>query len=297
MSELLCPICGSARYRVRHPDTLGDAYPVFGYSFGRAHARTYRVVRCDDCGHAYASPRPADLWKHYQDVAEPHYLQYQAQRAETAKSVLKRIARWRTGGRLLDVGCATGDFLAVAAASYEAEGLELSDWAIRIARERGLTVHRSLLADLKPPRPYEVITLWGVIEHFERPVDEIRQMRRLLGPSGIVCVWTGDVGSWPARFLGKYWWYKQGQHIQMFSSGSLRKAFEDNGFERVWQGIYPHTTTFSSISQSLDRYPTLSGLLRGVLTRTPLARAEVTLSIPGEMFAIFRKIAGAEERK
>jgi 2-polyprenyl-3-methyl-5-hydroxy-6-metoxy-1,4-benzoquinol methylase len=94
----------------------------------------------------------------------------------------------------LDVGRATGDCLEVARAQgYHVEGIELSNWSSTIARERGLVVHQESLATFAATRAarYDVVTLWGVIEHFAEPVAEMRRLRKLLRPGGLLVLWTG----------------------------------------------------------------------------------------------------------
>ena len=84
---------------------------------------------------------------------------------------------------LLDVGCATGDFLTVARnLGYLVEGLELSKWSSEIARKKGIRVYQKSLKELsdKLPGRYDIITLWGVAEHFEHPLEEISYIKKLL---------------------------------------------------------------------------------------------------------------------
>lgn len=287
--EFPCPICGQDGHPELYPDTLGDQLPRFGYDFTPDHMKTYRVVFCRDCRHGFSSPRPAQLWQQYEEVEDPAYLHRQKERIASAQHVVRRIVRYRPAGRLLDIGCATGDFLSVARQHFQVEGLELSGWAAQIAQDRGLKVHRSDLAGFQPAEPYDVLTLWGVIEHFEHPADEVRRMHRLLRSGGLVCLWTGDITSWPARLLGKQWWYIQGQHLQIFSRGSLRSVFTQAGFEEVWVGRYPHVTTLQSIAKSLSRYSVLGVSARWLVSPPVVAGLNVTLALPGEMFAIFKK--------
>ena len=199
------------------------------------------------------------------------------------------MVRYRPSGRLLDIGCATGDFLTVASNRFQVEGLELSAWAIQIARQKGLTIHQSDLAGFQPQNPYDVLTLWGVIEHFEDPSREIGRMHRLLRAGGLVCVWTGDIESWPARLLGRNWWYIQGQHLQVFSRTSLERAFCQAGFQRLWIGRYPYVMSLKSIAKSLNRYPPLGAAAQRLFSPPSISRLRLTVTLPGEMFAIFRK--------
>lgn len=285
-----CPLCGRGETTALYPDTLGRELPRFGYDFTPEHTRTYRVVLCRACRHAFCSPRPEQLWKEYRAVEDPAYLERGPDRLATSRKVLRRIGRFLPSGRLLDIGCATGDFLSAARERYQAEGLELSGWAAGIARGRGLTVHSSDLAGFRSPDgPYDLITLWGVIEHFEDPAQEIRRISGLLKPDGLVCLWTGDIESWPARLFGRKWWYIQGQHLQIFSRHSLRKLFTAAGFEEVWVGRYPYVMTLPSLAKSLSRYRSVGGLARRLLSPKALSGVSVTFALPGEMFAVYKR--------
>jgi hypothetical protein len=48
----------------------------------------------------------------------------------------------------LDVGCATGGFLNTTSAYFKCEGLELSSWARKECRKKGLKVHPKLLEEI-----------------------------------------------------------------------------------------------------------------------------------------------------
>jgi SAM-dependent methyltransferase len=284
-----CPVCSSRRFKIKYPDSLGVEMPCLDYDFRPAHSLTYRIVKCLDCGHGYSSPHPAMLWKNYESVADVVYLKSQDQRLLTARKVIKEILRHCSTGRLLDVGCATGDFLTIAQEHFRVEGVELSKWSTDIARSRGLVIHNCELANLETSEPYDVVTLWGVIEHFEDPVIEIKNIARLMRSGGIVCLWTGDFESCLSKLFGKKWWWVQGQHINLFSKRSLCRLFENNDFDLVRIGLYPYVTTMQSMSRSLGRYPLLTKITKYFLNGKLLSNVKITLRLPGEMFAIFRK--------
>jgi len=290
MKDFPCPICGSEEFKVMWPDTLQGKLPSFDYNFTKNYNSTYRMLRCKICTHTYGSPRPSNLWSQYiTDRPDPIYLKNEEQRVETGKADIKFLRKYKKSGKLLDVGCATGDFLSVAKKYYEVEGLELSKWASNIATRKGFVIHQKILQDMVVPNSYDIITLWGVIEHFEYPKDEIKNIYRILRKGGIVCVWTPDVGSLLANILGKNWWNHQGQHIQMFTKESMRKLFEDLGFTTEFIGLYPYSVTASSLANSLSRYPAISQIAAPFLKNKALSGLSFTLKIPGEMFAIFKR--------
>ena len=288
--EIRCPVCDHAKYRVLRENTLGDSLPDFGYKFTPNHLKTYRIVKCNNCGHMYCSPLPKHLFEHYTDVEDIEYLRSEPQRLATAKKVITILQKHKKTGRLLDVGCSTGDFLQVARRYYDVEGIELSNWAAAIARERGLTIYESRLSELEPAEAYDVVTLWGVIEHLENPKNEINHIFRLMKNDGILCIWTGNVDSLTARVLGNKWWYFMGQHIQYFSETTLHLLLKECGFRKVSIQNYPYVLNMASVANSIGRYALVSRLFAKALKSRFLSSTTITFALPGEMFAIYSKV-------
>ena len=197
------------------------------------------------------------------------------------------MLEYKKGGNLLDIGCSTGDFLQTAQDFFNVEGLELSSWAVNIAERRGFKIHDCSLGELPICRKYDVVTIWGVIEHFEFPASEIKSVYRILNRGGIICLWTGNVESPVAKLLGKKWWYYQGQHIQMFTKKSIRRLFCSSGFRELYLGIYPYVLTKKSFLNSIKRYPLLLRMIGPFVNKRE--RIEITIKVPGEMFCIFEK--------
>ncbi len=252
------------------------------------------MVRCRGCGHVYASPKLADIYANYTDVADENYLQNEPLRTATAREVLKTIRRHQPEGRLIDVGCSTGDFLVAAREYYDVEGLELSDWASEIARDKGLTVHSKLLADfIGEQRRYNVATFWGVIEHLEEPLIEMRRIHQILEPGGIVCIWTGDVDSIHARVLGANWWYVMGQHIHLFSRKSLNQVMRHAGFELIEESVYPYVMSYGYLGERLLRYPVIGPLAKLILGSRLFSGKTFNLKLFCEIFSVYRKIDAA----
>lgn len=286
---MTCPVCGSGNLAEWYPADVESAADVsFSYTFSPEHRKTFRVVRCLECSHAFCWPIPENIVGQYVGVVDCEYLRHSRSRQLAAEAVLAIIASYRRTGVLLDIGCATGDFLAAARShGYVVEGLELSRWSSQIARRRGFVVHEEHLETLarRQPGRYDVVTLWGVIEHFSRPATEMRHVVELLKPGGLVAIWTGDVRSVTSRFLGRRWWYWQGQHIQYFSHASLKRLAESTGLQHLTTKLYPFGMTWETLSNSLRRYrfhSIASALLRPLFAVKPVWH----LRLPGEMLFI-----------
>ncbi|HEY0869639.1 MAG TPA: class I SAM-dependent methyltransferase [Acidothermaceae bacterium] len=289
---MTCVICGaSAIEEVRPADIERLEEVSFSYSFRPEHTRTFRIVRCKACTHMFCAPLPARVTESYHDVVDEEYLKHAESRRLAAELVLRTVVQSTVGRSLLDVGCATGDFLeAGRQAGFEAEGVELSSWSCAIARQRGFVVHDKPLADFAKEggQRFDVVSLIGVIEHFPDPRAEMENIAKLLRPGGIVVIWTGDASAWLPRLLGRRWWYWQGQHIQYFTQASMERLAALTGFEQVTTERYPFAATASTISNSLRRYPlhrVLSAFTNLVFKLKPV----ITLRLPGEMLFIARR--------
>ncbi len=160
------------------------------------------VVRCSSCGLLYANPRwkrehlfgryDHDYWADY-DYKVQHMELDHAANERPWKSHLDNLdpsGKERRGpgpGRLLDVGCATGEFLAAARArGWDTYGVEPSPPAAQeAASASGSPIHNGTLDTAAYATSwFDVITMWDVIEHLQSPRAYIEQAARLLKPGG-----------------------------------------------------------------------------------------------------------------
>ena len=82
---------------------------------------------------------------------------------------------------------------------------------------------------------FDIITLIEVIEHTLDPVDELRRVRSLLKPSGIVMLTTGNSAPFRRRF--QHWRYVVPEiHISFFEPQTLAMAMRSAGLEPVYPG-------------------------------------------------------------
>ncbi len=286
-----CCVCFSSDLVQLYSENIDIDKINFTYEFSPQSTKTFRVVRCRSCTHVFCSPLPANLYKKYEDVVDDEYLKHEKTRALSSREILKIIGKYKAKGQLLDVGCATGDFLVEAKrAGYEVEGLELSRWSASITRKKGFRVYEKTLEFLSCARPgkYDIVSLLGVIEHFENPKGEMEYIYELLAPGGVLVLWTGDVDSITSRALKKKWWYWQGQHIQYFTHRSLNFLAESKGFTHMKTMNYPLAVDFEQVKNSLGRYR-FNKYLSTLIKPFFLMRKVWYLSLPGEMFWIGKK--------
>jgi 2-polyprenyl-3-methyl-5-hydroxy-6-metoxy-1,4-benzoquinol methylase len=93
----------------------------------------------------------------------------------------------KSGGRLLDIGCGNGSYLAFARdAGWQVRGLDFDPAAVAVARAKGLDVLEGTIDLLSAECAcYDRITLSHVLEHAYDPWDILSACYRLLKPGGV----------------------------------------------------------------------------------------------------------------
>lgn len=230
----------------------------------------FHVVRCRECGLLRTNPQPVleDLPKTYPPDYEIHatsvampdppagrlrwalvnYRNYPLGRPAPAPvrallwPVMSPAVRGRYGvpylpyegeGRLLDVGCGVGTYVArMRAAGWDAEGIDLVPEPVRVGREAGLPLREGTLpgADL-PADHYDVVTLWHVLEHVPQPKATLQACREVLRPGGRVALVTPMADSLAAAWCGSCWYgLDVPRHLTHFTQATLARHLEAAGF-------------------------------------------------------------------
>ena len=202
----------------------------------------FSIVQCPNCALVYVGEDPARIdfetlygesyYKGGDDKVFADYLGQERERRAASRRKLWGLKRLAPSGRLLDVGCAAGFFLAEAVAAYEVRGVEFSAFSSRFAREHfGFDVTTGTLTDARlPSGHFDLITLWDVIEHVPDPLEVLTEAARLLRPGGHVVLTTGDIDSAFAKAKGADWslmgppW-----HLYYFSKATMSRMAERAG--------------------------------------------------------------------
>ena len=300
MEYVACNLCGSNRTRLIFPSTIPDraqpqdmeAFRCTSSGYGRHHA----IVQCSDCGLVYSNPRwdDSELMDSYKAVQDPLYLQEREGRVLTFERHLRpleKITGPANGRKLLDVGCYIGVFLEIAARhSWEAWGIEPSQWAAEQARKNGLNViHGTLTSANLPDESFDVVTLWDVIEHVADPIGEIRRVHRILKAGGLIVIHTMDINSLFARVMGPRWPWLMEMHIYYFSQRTMAAMLEQAGFVVTRSGPQGRYQTLGYLG---TRFTALFGRLgrpvEWALNATRLRQMTVPINL-GDLFTVYAR--------
>ena len=227
-----CPACGNA-----------SSVPFLQAKDWLVSGETFHLVRCTECGLVYTAPRPseAEVGRYYQSEAYVSHtntnkglinMAYQMVRNRTLrqKRALIEGLNGKAGG-MLDVGCATGHFMAECEAhGWAVKGTEPDPNARAQAAEKGLEVVESVF-DLPQTAVYDVITMWHVLEHVHRLAETVSRLFMMLKPGGHLLIAVPNRLSADARKYGPDWAaYDVPRHLYHFDPDSLRRLMSRHGF-------------------------------------------------------------------
>ncbi len=163
-----------------------------------------------------------------------------AMKAATYRSFLARVARHRTGGALLDVGCALGFLLGEArAAGFEPYGVDRNASAIERARaEFGERVQALDLAENPfPGVAFAAVTLVDVLEHVPDPAALLAAVAPRLEPEGVLALLLPNAASLTARLFGGAWPHLAEEHLWLWTPRGLEGFLRRQG----WRVLETHT--------------------------------------------------------
>jgi SAM-dependent methyltransferase len=214
MEYVACNLCGLDDTQVlfRKRDKLGITDDEF------------RVVECRRCGLLYVNPRPteSEMGKFYPEIyswretlkADSFTTKWvrrleKGYRYHLLKNEVSKVVKFtrRSFGRVLDIGCGTGDRLDVFRnKGFETYGIEISDSADYAREHLNLNVSKGNLFSVRfPDRFFDIVTLYNVLEHTHDPSKVCDEIHRILEDDGFLIIQVPNKNSLQYRIFKKRW--------------------------------------------------------------------------------------------
>ena len=224
---LPCDLCGeeNPRFVLNSPGLDGPLVEClkcgFRYVGKRRTALTFGSQRPEEAADRL---RAANTHFRYLRLEEEHRLALL-----NAEWRLDLIRKMRPVGRLLEIGCARGDFLQVARQSFDTYGVEpnpeLAESAKRIA-----PIHQDVI-ERTPLSGFDVIASFHVIEHVDSPRSFVRAAAARLNPGGLLVIETPNIESLPYKILKARWRQFIPEHYFFFDPSTMSRLLSDSGLK------------------------------------------------------------------
>ncbi len=201
------------------------------------HKQEATFVECRSCGFVFINPRPSAAWlANRYDYYGDEYFTARSKLASDFSATRHQAELTLLGtasGTLLDVGCATGSFVAAArAAGFDARGIDVSSEATRYGREvQGLPLEVGDLYERRyPSETFDVVTLWATLEHLVDPNRFLSETHRLLVSGGRLALSVPNHASLTQKLLGTRNRYIGIDHVNYFTAATLRRIIARHAF-------------------------------------------------------------------
>ena len=149
-------------------------------------------------------------------------------------------------GRILDVGCSTGNFSRLLKDEWgcEVHGIEVNPKAAEIAAEKIDRVFCGDAVELLPDLPddyYDLITMNDVLEHLVNPYDFLNGLHQKISHTGIIFAIVPNIRYHKA--LAKILYKKEFEyedegifdrtHLRFFTKKSIKRMFDECNYEEI----------------------------------------------------------------
>ena len=268
-----CPACGASAWT--------KSGQVKDYSVS---GEWFELRECSHCHlkMTYPQPSPSYIGRYY---ASENYISHSDTRSgiinklyHTARDyMMRRKLRWvekasgMTKGSLLDVGAGTGHFASFMKSNgWTVTAIEPEETARKVALQKLDLVVEPLdkLPDL-PPRSFDVITLWHVLEHVHDPASYLRMFHALLKPEGVLMIAVPNYTSKDASAYGIHWAaYDVPRHLWHFSPDAMQELLHRHLFKLDRKIMMPLDAFYVGMLSEKYRGNDLFGPLGAIITGT-----------------------------
>jgi 2-polyprenyl-3-methyl-5-hydroxy-6-metoxy-1,4-benzoquinol methylase len=248
-SRRAAPAATSSLFVCRH---CGARRSIVRYRFAE-HGKSIR--ECSSCRLMVLDPMPSEDELHavYNEgyfenqqltTADPArvygYVDYISERINKQKGyrgicgqIRELLLLSRERPRLLDYGCGLGFFLDAAYEyGFDVEGVEFNRYALEYIRHRYRYVAYGP-DEFRPRDPYDVVTMFDVIEHLREPFQMLDAAHGMLAADGLLVMSTMDSTSLTSRLMGKRLedFRRIREHLFFFDRSNLSSILGKHGFD------------------------------------------------------------------
>jgi len=244
-----CALCES-----KNPEVFKPALECEGFSF----------VRCKKCGLVQRNPQlnEKEIIARYSSIYGNDYLSYEIANEEAflrlqqlalkdagfpgfQKKLFNKYLQGNAVDKpsIIDIGCATGALINhLKDNKWQVTGVEISPCAEYARKERGLDVRSVPLEENNfPEGSFDVLLASHLIEHLNDPMSFLKEVYRVLKPSGRAFITTPNINGFQARLFKENWRSAIFDHLYLFSDRTLVKMLKISGFKinriRTWGGL------------------------------------------------------------
>ena len=246
-----CDLCGGKEFKTLRQQRRVNHDSVVVSSSSNTPLIS-KLSKCSECDLVQVLPsnREADLLTAYETAIDETHSENSSLRIRSFKRAMQKVLNSNSEissnmtPRLVDIGCAGGEFPAVAASlGFDVVAFEPSRHLSEIGREKFKLDIRSSAFDRKQfgESSIDIVTLWDVLEHVDSPRDLLTDVMWVIRPGGFLILNLPMIDTFTARVLRYQWPFYLHVHLYYFTNKTIRRFLEQFGGEIISVKSYSQT--------------------------------------------------------
>ena len=185
------------------------------------------MIQCSRCGFVQMAEIAAyDYKEEYFDNNKYRDNKCQSRENERRKRIVQKFCP--KGSKIIDIGCASGEFVSHVKDEFDIFGCDFSSNAIKMAKKKHPRIKnrfrtvsaKELSAD---GEYYDAVCMWDVIEHIDEPKEAMHHALSTLKRNGYIFMSTPDIGAFFAKITGSKWpFMTPPEHLSFFNKKSMQ---------------------------------------------------------------------------
>jgi len=215
----------------------------------------FGVYECDDCGSVFTDVETNDEYyrKYYPD---DYYSNARVNKLidrmlsllgkYSFRRRLKLIEKYKPeGNKLLEIGCAKGDFLRRLPAYFQKHGVEINPIGYQYIQEHYKEIK---VCNVKIDSgsfnnvgtKYDIIVMWHVFEHIGNPNVFLKNVKKILSENGVVILEIPNRNSVGFKLTKDKWFHLDTpRHLFHYKYNTLKSLLNKYGFEIAYYSSPP----------------------------------------------------------
>ena len=188
--------------------------------------KSFDIIKCTKCKNFFTDPVPSSLGNYYHD----RYRKYNS----LVLTVLRffytiKVKSWVKSFKgknysALEIGCGDGFVLSILKnMGWKVLGVERDEKSVNHARNmQGIDVMSAPISENVFEKNFDLIVLFQVLEHVDRPVVLLNKCKKMLKTNGKMIISVPNIESWQAKLTKQNWMHLDvPRHLNHFTKDSL----------------------------------------------------------------------------
>lgn len=209
---------------------------TFNYTglYNRCGFKNYKftLLKCKKCNFFGTWPKPTN--EVYPQSRDDNKGFVEIDTTPWNKRLLRKVKSQKNGGKLLEIGCNSGDFIDLAKTNgFEVFGIEIDEVAAKQGIEKGRNMIQGDFLQMDLSEKYDIIVANHVLEHIPEIEQISSALKKALKPDGVVIINVPNIEGNIVKIMKQNWCQMAPfTHIWFFTKKSMRKLLE-NDFKSI----------------------------------------------------------------